>query len=100
MKGIIRAPLRVANTTRTLTSASVASRHHCYFVIVIVMLDLVAGVFDGSEMARLSCRFLLFFFTCPGAAQGRLAPPFFHLKLSTSMVQKPKFGPLVYNVSI
>ena len=52
--------------------------HCCY----LVMVDLWRDVFD-------SCLFFVLFYTPRGAAQGRLVPPFFHLKLSTSIVQKP-----------
>ena len=49
--------------------ASMVSRHHCCFVIVIVMVNLVANVFDGSEMVG---AFSSFIFTSPEAAGAAL----------------------------
>ena len=51
--------------------ASMVSRHHCCFVIVIVMVNLVANVSDRSEMVVVGA-FSSFFFTSPGAAGAAL----------------------------
>jgi len=61
--------------------AGMVNRHHCCFVIVIAMVNLVANVFDGSEMVGALSSF---FFTSPEAAGAAL------LSLKTLHKYSPK----------
>ena len=74
--------------------------HCCCFVLPLSLWWSIFGadVFDGSEMEGSFPPFSFVLFYTPRAAQGRLAPPFFNLKLSTNMVPKPiKLGILSGN---